>query len=132
MPNRNTLPAAGYHTIFDFILHETRAVSYTLDADSVTADSEGDKMVKSGTVLIAGAGTGGLAYPAQLGHTALTAVAILKEEMNLRDGNEAGAGLIDGWVDTRFVTDTTFGTVTAQHVTDLSHIKFDTRNPLID
>ena len=135
MPYNKVLPSTGYSTFHDPILVDVRSVAYTLDSNFPTADSEGDKVVKAGQVLVASDANGnrGKVYPTAAGYEALLAIGILKEDVNVRNGDATVSVLVDGWVDKRFVIDEeTFGTITAQHQTDLSNIKFDTRTSLVE
>lgn len=97
-----------------------RVTSYMLDSSAITADSNGDKIVREGTVLAISTGT--LLKPRE---DAETAVGIQREMVNARDSNKEIGLVIAGAVNiNKLWDDGNFGVVASSVITDLPFIQF--------
>lgn len=103
------------------ILASTRGLvttSYTLDASSITADANGDKILFEGTTLQASGGTG-----KATARTTGACIGVLWNRVNLREGDKEIAMIRGGRLRSDKLTDNgTFGTVAGGAVTDLQNI----------
>ena len=96
----------------------TKMVVHTEDSvEYVDADTNGDRIVKAGTVLFVRAAATGVreSFPLKAGvYVAGTnpVSGVLIEDLNLKEGAQPASVLIDGWVDERFaISEGVFGTV---------------------
>lgn len=103
-------------------LSGVRTTSYTLRAASVSADAAGDKIVHEGTVLSLHSG-GALAEP----RTSGTAIGVLLDRVNLRDGDADIAMVVAGAVRSDRCWDNgSYGSVAAGVVSALPFVQFVT------
>lgn len=105
------------------ILASTRDIhttSYMLDATSVTADANGDKIVKKGTTVGVMASNNGKGKPRA---GAEVCIGVTMYSVNLREGDEPIALIRGGRLRSDKLTDAgVFGTVAASAITDLRNL----------